>query len=55
MARENTKYMSANLTKPQHARLVKLAEHCGMNVNSLLRLVSERMLPADVERMLDRG
>jgi hypothetical protein len=54
MARENTKYMSANLTKDQHARLVALAQKCGMTPNSLVRLVAEKLLPGDVERMLER-
>jgi phage terminase small subunit len=54
MARENTRYMSINLTKDQHKRLLKLAVACGMNPNSLLRLISERCVPADVERMLER-
>lgn len=54
MARENTRYRSINLTKDQDKRLVALAERCSMNVNSLLRLVSEKCQPSDVEAMLKR-
>lgn len=54
MARENTRYMSVNLTKDQHTRLVALAEKCGITVNGMVRLFAERGMPADVERMIER-
>lgn len=55
MARENTKYTSVNFTREQHERLGKLADKCNMTRNSLLRLVAERMQPADVDAFLKRG
>lgn len=53
--RKNTKWRSINLTNEQDARLVKLADKCGLNPNSLLRLVAERLQPSDVEQLLKRG
>lgn len=55
MARENTKWRSVNLTLQQDERLVKLADKCGLNPNSLMRLIAERMQPADVQRLVERS
>lgn len=54
MARENTKYMSVNATKDQHARFVKLAENCDMTPNALMRLIMEKLKPSDVKQLLGR-
>lgn len=55
MARENSHYMSVHFTKDQYARFEKLVERVGMNKNSLMRLIAERMQPSDVDAMLKRG